>query len=173
MDNRGLLEVYYGTGKGKTTAALGLSLRAAGQGKRVLIIQFFKKRFTGELATLQCIPRVTVFQFGTGEFISRCEPGKDDRKEFLIGWELAKREMIAARYNLIVLDELTYAFHFGILDWNDCAEVLRNHPETVEVVVTGRSAPEELLAMADLVTEMRMVKHPAGKGIGPRQGIDF
>lgn len=173
MRNQGLLEVYYGNGKGKTTAALGLSLRSAGREKQVLILQFFKKRFTGELAALQCIPGITVFQFGSGNFILRNEPGEEDRIEFLTGWEIARKALISEQYSLVVLDELTYAFQYNLLSWQDCEFVLQKRLEQIEVVITGRNAPQPLLEMADLVTEMKMIKHPAERGVPAREGIEL
>jgi len=169
----GLLQVYYGNGKGKTTAALGLVLRAAGHGWPVLVIQFFKKSLTGELVAVQYLPGVDFFQFGTGKFISKSHIEEADRREWILGWDMATEHLSSGRYRLIILDELAYAFSLGLLQWKEAAHALQERAPGTEVVITGRSVPQELLTLADLISEIRMVKHPLQRGVCAREGIEY
>ncbi len=169
----GMIQVYFGNGKGKTTAALGLIMRAVGHGWPVLVVQFFKKRFTGELVSVQYLPGVDIFQFGSGEFIMGGKVEEADRKEWLLGWEMVKKHLLGGKYRLIILDELAYAFTLGLLGWDECARILSERAAGTEVVITGRTVPEELVSAADLVSEVRMIKHPAQKGVCAREGIEY
>lgn len=171
--NRNLIQVYYGDGKGKTTAAIGLMVRAVGQGMKVLLLQFFKKNMTGELIALQYLPGVRCFQFGTGKFLINRELEEEDRREFLMGWQLAQQALSSGEYDLLILDELTYAFSCQLLTWGDFRKVMETRSEQTEVVVTGRAVLPELIEYADLVSEIVMVKHPFQKGIPARKGIEF
>ncbi len=172
VNKSGLIQVYFGEGKGKTTAALGATLRAAGQGMRVLLIQFFKKRFTGELASLQLLPGVDVYQFGSGKFISG-EASPEDQKEFLLGWHIAQEALKGGEYDLVILDELPYAFYYQLLTWEEFKEALGQKNSEVELIITGRKVPEELIAIADLVSEIKLIKHPWEKGIPARRGFEY
>jgi cob(I)alamin adenosyltransferase len=110
--NRGFIQVYYGDGKGKTTAALGLAVRATGQGLKVLFLQFFKKNLAGELISLQYLPGITLYQFGSGKFILNRQWQEEDYQEFLMGWEMAKRALHTEDYDLLIMDEFLYAFTY-------------------------------------------------------------
>lgn len=172
VDELGLIQVYFGEGKGKTTAALGTLLRAAGQGMKVLLIQFFKNRFTGELASLQLLPGVDVYQFGSGEFISG-EASPEDQREFVLGWHMAQEVLKKGEYDIIILDELPYAFFYHLLTWEEMEKALKQKNPKIEVIITGRKVPEELIAIADLVSEVRLVKHPFSRGITARRGLEY
>jgi len=170
---KGLLQVYTGDGKGKTTAALGLALRMAGQGGCVAFIQFMKGwDFYGEIEGLKRIPGIRHERTGTPDYVYRGQESPVDRAEALRGLGLA-HECLAGAYDLVVLDELNVALDYGLLDLEAVLQVLRSRAPHVEVVVTGRGAPEELVAMADLVTEMKEVRHPYTRGIASRRGVDY
>lgn len=172
-EDRGLIQVYFGNGKGKTTASLGIALRALGHSLPVLFIQFFKRQFTGEMAAFQCIPQGEFYQFGSGEFLIGREVNLEDQREFEAGWELAKRALREGTHRLVILDEIVYAFSFNLLSWGEFEQVLRERKPQVEVVITGRRVPEQLIEMADLVTEMKEIKHPYNQGIKARAGFEF
>jgi cob(I)alamin adenosyltransferase len=171
---KGLLIVFTGNGKGKTTAALGMALRAAGQGMRVLILQFIKGAWRyGELDALERLPEVLIKPLGTG-FTWNKGNLDEDRKLAQTGWREAAGEIERADYDLIILDELNIVLAYGLLPLEPVLEALKNRPSGLHVVVTGRNAPRELLDLADLVTEMRQVKHPYhDQGIPAQKGIEF
>jgi len=170
---KGLIQVYTGHGKGKTTAALGLSLRMAGQGGRVAFIQFMKGwDFYGEIEGLKSIPGLRHERTGTPDYVYRGQESPVDRAEARRGLDLA-RECLAGGYDLVVLDELNVVLDYGLLDLEAAMQVLRSRAPHVEVVVTGRGAPEVLVAEADLVTEMKELRHPYAKGVVSRRGIDY
>ncbi|MGV8074384.1 MAG: cob(I)yrinic acid a,c-diamide adenosyltransferase [Syntrophobacteraceae bacterium] len=171
---RGLLIVFTGDGKGKTTAALGMALRAAGHGMRILILQFIKGAWSyGEIDAFAKIDNVTLKPLGTG-FTWEKETLDEDRELARIGWEEAAKEIQKANYDMIVLDELNYVLHYGLLVEGPVIEVLKSRPRNLHVVVTGRNAPDDLISLADLVTEMRLVKHPyRDQGIKAQEGIEF
>lgn len=172
--NKGLIIVHTGNGKGKTTAALGLALRAAGHGMKVLILQFIKGAWSyGELSALERFPEVKIQALGTG-FTWAKESLDEDRELARYGWELAATEIRRGDYDIVVLDELNYVLAYGLLPLEPVLDALKDRPRNVHVVVTGRNASEELIRMADLVTEMRQIKHPyQDQGIKAQQGIEF
>lgn len=172
-EERGLVQVFFGDGKGKTSAALGVLLRAAGHGKRVLFLAFFKGRFSGEIAAVQFIPGVEYYQFGTGEFVCGGKLSPQKIQEFQCGWYFAQRALLEGTHDLVVLDEFLYAFSWGLLSWEAFSAVLLCRKPWVEVVVTGRDAPGELLAVADLVSEIRNIRHPLEQGIQARRGFEY
>jgi len=171
--NRGFIQVYYGDGKGKTTAALGLAVRATGQGLKVLFLQFFKKNLTGELISLQYLPRITLYQFGSGKFILNRQWQDEDYQEFLMGWEMAKRALHTEDYDLLIMDEFLYAFTYQMLSWDDFFQELNTRKQKIEVIITGRKVIPQLLDYADLVTNMVLIKHPYQQGIPARKGIEY
>lgn len=173
MPEKGLIQVYYGEGKGKTTAALGLILRAVGHNWRVLLIQFFKNTFSGEIASLQCLPGVTVYRFGSREFVREEEISEDIRREFLCGWYLVQEALRSREYDLIVLDELPYAFFYDLLSWEEFQKIMETRNPQAEIVITGRRVPEALIEVADLVSEIRAVKHPYHQGVSARKGVEY
>ena len=170
--DRGYLHVYTGEGKGKTTAALGLALRAVGNGARVFIGQFMKSGIFGEILALQLFhPMVRIQQFGTGRFIQGGIAG-EDRKSFQKGIHAIKNIFISGNYHLVILDEINMAVSLGLLSVRELLEIIKLKPKNVELVFTGRYAPPELLEIADLVTEMREIKHYYQSGVVARTAIE-
>ena len=171
---KGLLIVFTGNGKGKTTAALGMALRAAGHGMRTLVLQFIKGLWNyGELKSLEGIKEISIQPLGTG-FTWKKENLDEDRELARIGWEKAQNEISEGNYDMLVLDELSYVLSYGLLDLDPVLEVLRNRPEHLHSVITGRNAPGPLIDAADCVTEMNPVKHHyQDQGIKAQKGIEF
>jgi cob(I)alamin adenosyltransferase len=169
----GLLIVFTGNGKGKTTAALGMSMRAAGHGMRVLILQFIKgSRTYGELQSMRKTEEVEIIQLGTG-FTWKKENLDEDRRLAQAGWEKAVFEINRQYHDIIVLDELNIVLSMGLLPADKVIETLKNRPDRAQFVVTGRNAPEALISIADLVTEMREIKHPYHSGVKATKGVEF
>jgi cob(I)alamin adenosyltransferase len=171
---KGLLIVFTGTGKGKTTAALGMALRAAGHGMRVLILQFIKGGWRyGELDALERFPEIEIRTLGTG-FTWKKENLEEDRVLAQQGWEIAAGVLAQGDVDLLILDELNIVMAYGLLPLEPVLRVLQERAPELHVVVTGRNAPPELLDLADLVTEMRQVKHPYhDQGIVAQKGVEF
>lgn len=168
----GYIQVYTGDGKGKTTAALGLCLRAVGAGLRVYIAQFLKKGAYNELAALEAFSdKVKVEQFGTGRFV-RDAPDSGDRMAARKGLEAAVHAAKSGDFDIIVLDEGCVAAAKGLIAVEALLDLAVNRPATVELVITGRGADPRLLETADLVTEMKPVKHYFQQGVQARQGIE-
>lgn len=172
----GLIIVHTGTGKGKTTAALGLALRAAGYGFRTLMIQFIKGSWRyGELDAADMLaPLVDIVPMGKG-FIRMDQggPSDEDRKAVTEAWDFAKARIQSGGYEMIILDEITYVMDYGLLEVKDVLEVLRTKPKALHLVLTGRNAPPEIIEAADLVTEMKEIKHPYQQGVKAQKGIEF
>ncbi|MGY1453067.1 cob(I)yrinic acid a,c-diamide adenosyltransferase [Streptomyces sp. SS8] len=178
--NRPLLAVHTGTGKGKSTAAFGLALRAWNQGWPIGVFQFVKsaKWRVGEERALRVLGASgeggTVAWHKMGEGWSWVQRGIESSEEAAReGWEQVKRDLAAETYRLYVLDEFAYPMHWGWVDTGEVVEVLRTRPGVQHVVITGRNAPEELIAAADLVTEMTKVKHPMDAGQKGQRGIEW
>ena len=170
----GLTIVFTGNGKGKTTAALGLALRAAGHGKKVAIIQFIKERTdTGEALALATLgDRIELHVTGSG--FSWAQRDHDAFKEVAQeGWRLAQAKIASRAYDLIILDELTYLVHFGLVPEAEVLAAIAAKPPYLHLVITGRHAGPGLIAAADLVTEMQEIKHPYQRGITAQPGIEF
>jgi cob(I)alamin adenosyltransferase len=171
---RGLIQVYTGEGKGKTTCALGLGLRAIGQGLKVYVIQFLKGRKTGESqAAIRLAPELTLRFFGRPGFGRLRSPTPEDLELLQEAWDLASRIIAAGEHDLVILDEINLALAFGLLPLAEVLETLSRRPPRVEVILTGRNAPPELLEIADLVTEMRLLKHYFQAGVPARAGIEW
>jgi cob(I)alamin adenosyltransferase len=171
---KGLIHVYTGHGKGKTTAALGLAMRAAGQGLRVYIIQFMKGwPHYGELESVRRHPNVTMRQFGRPDYVSKEHPEPVDIRMAEEALEYAREIVMSGHYDLVVLDEINVALEWHLIRLEDVLSLLDQKPEKVELILTGRYAHPEVVARADLVTEMREIKHPYHKGIVSRRGIEY
>ena len=173
-NKKGLLIVFTGHGKGKTTAALGMAVRAAGHGMRVLILQFIKGAWAyGELQSLGKMEEIEIKPLGTG-FTWEKESLEEDRRLAEAGWDEAVSEIKRGYYDMIVLDELNVVLSYGLLSTEAVVEALANRPFGPHIVVTGRGAPAGLIAIADLVTEMKEIKHPFGdRGLKAQKGIEF
>ncbi len=169
----GLVQVYTGDGKGKTTAALGLALRAAGHGLRTYIGQFLKGRPTGELKAAKLLePYLTIEQFGEADFVlTRGDP----RQAALArrGLQRIRQILASGEYDIVVLEEINVALELELIPLEDVLALMEERPSEVELVLTGRGAPQELISRADLVTEMVAIKHPYQRGVKARLGIEF
>jgi len=184
--SRGLVQVYTGTGKGKTTAALGLAMRAAGHGLRVCFVQFLKGGWdSGERQGAQRLsPEIEIHAFGAAEWGDRSQadedtpwwklpPSEDDRQQAQEGMLFARRAVTGEDYDIVVLDEVLGALKFGLVSLEELLALICARPSKVELILTGRDAPDEVLKAADLVTEMNAVKHPYDRGIEARKGIEY
>lgn len=170
----GLVEVYTGNGKGKTSAAFGLALRATGRGLKVFVIQFIKGGFDyGELHALSNLPNITLKAYGRGKFITSKPPDKDDVKLAHEALTLAKEIVQNGKHDIVILDEVNVALHLKLIELHDVVEVIKNKAENVELILTGRDAPEPLIELADLVTEFKEIKHPFSRGYRARKGIEY
>lgn len=170
---KGLLQVYTGDGKGKTTASLGLALRASGHGWKVLMIQFMKGRVYGELPAVEALPNITIEQYGRDEFVDKRNPEAVDVEFAEKGFERAKDALSSGEYDIVILDEINVAVDFKLVSIQEVIDVIKGRAAGVEVVCTGRYAPAELIEIADLVTEMKEIKHPYNNNIPGRLGIEF
>ena len=170
---QGKVQIYTGDGKGKTTAALGLALRACGSGYHVYVAQFAKGMHYGELDALaRFADRVTIRQFGRECFI-RNDPTPEDVRLAREGWDEVQRVVAAKPPDVLVLDEIGIALHYRLVSLEQVRELIRRRPEGMELVLTGRKVPPELFDLADLVTEMREIKHYYRDGVPARRGIEF
>lgn len=171
--SHGLVQVYTGDGKGKTTSALGLALRAVGRGLKVYMIQFLKGEDTGERhAALRLAPEFTIRRFGRCGFVRKGQPDPHDVAQAQEALALARQLIGSGAYDLVILDEINVALYFELLSVAEVLDVLQSRPPHVEVVLTGRYAPPEIIAAADLVTEMKNIKHYYERGIPAREGIE-
>ncbi|MCE5250072.1 cob(I)yrinic acid a,c-diamide adenosyltransferase [bacterium] len=170
---KGYIQVYTGDGKGKTTAALGLALRAAGAGLKVFVAQFGKGRECGENRALDRLgDSVAVRRYGSGRFITEA-PGSEDIHRAAEGLGEARDILVSGDYDLVILDEANVAVHLGLFSADDLLDVMNAKPGQVELVITGRDADPRVIERADLVTEMRMVKHYYSRGVKARRGIEL
>jgi len=171
---RGLVQVYTGDGKGKTTAALGLALRAAGYGLRVHIVQFLKGwEHYGELAGVKLLPSVTLRQFGRSGFVNPKRPLPQDYDLARAALADVRAAMLSGEVDIVILDEVNNALELGLLPVEAVLALLDERPANVELVLTGRGAPAAIRERADLVTEMQAVKHPYDSGLVARKGIEY
>ena len=169
---KGYVHVYTGNGKGKTTAAIGLAIRAAGAGMRVYIAQFVKGMRYSELDALDRYhDRITLKQYGRDCFIEQ-EPAQEDIQAARQGLEEVKGILASGDYQMVILDEANIATRYNLFSADELIELVRTKPESMELVITGRNADPGVIAVADLVTEMKEIKHYYNRGIEARKGIE-
>ena len=173
--NRGLVSIFTGDGKGKTTAAIGTAVRAAGHGLRVFIVFFAKgdQFFNGEAKVLSRLPNVTIASYKHNGWIDKENVSPEDRELARAALSSAREAMLSGNYDLIVLDEINIAINYNLVSLDEMVKFINDKPANVELILTGRYAEPELVQMADLVTEMLMVKHPYTSGVKARKGIDY
>jgi len=172
---KGLIQVYTGNGKGKTTAALGLALRAVGHGLKVLVVQFMKGNIAyGESESAQKLsPFLTIKRMGQKTFISRAHPIPTDLQLAQEGFFIAKKAIENEEYDIVILDEINVAIDYGLIPLSDFLHLLDTKPSRVELILTGRNARPEVIERADLVTEMIDRKHYYREGVSARKGIEI
>lgn len=171
---QGFVQIYTGNGKGKSTAAIGQAVRAAGFGLKTYIAQFMKEFPYNELNSLKHLSEwITIEQFGGDEFVYKKElPGTEELAKAKKGLAIAKEKMFSDEYDIIILDEAIVAIYFKLITTENLIEFIKSKPVNVELILTGRYCPEELIELADLVTEMKEVKHYYQKGLTSRRGIE-
>jgi cob(I)alamin adenosyltransferase len=172
---KGLIQIYTGNGKGKTTAALGLALRAVGHRMKVLMIQFMKGNIRyGELESAKKLaPYLIIKQVGRETFISKSNPDPKDLQMAQEGFGVAKKAIQNKEYDIVILDEINLAIDYGLISLEDLLQLMDSKPETVELILTGRNVKSEILKRADLVTDMVDKKHYYDKGVPAREGIEI
>jgi cob(I)alamin adenosyltransferase len=172
-DELGMIHVYTGDGKGKTTASIGLGLRATGHGYRVLMIQFMKGQINyGELEAVKNLPNFDIVQFGRADFVDKKNPAEIDVKLARDGLEFTRKAMNERKYDVLILDEINVAVEWNLIGVKDVCDLLESKPDHMEIILTGRHAPQSFIDIADTVTEMKEVKHPFTKGVLARKGIE-
>jgi len=173
---QGKVQVYTGTGKGKTTAAMGLALRAAGRGLKVFICQFMKGRETGEALIIKerLSDLIEIHQCGGEEFITdRNSPPAEAVRMAREALSLSRRALVGGEYDLVILDEVNVAVYFNLIKEEEVLALIKEKPSQVELVLTGRRAPASVMEAADLVTEMKAIKHYFEEGLSARKGIEY
>ncbi len=179
MAKKGLIIVHTGNGKGKTTAAIGLAVRAWGDGFRILILQFIKGSWKyGELATLKALAdvdgRIEIRPLGIGfTRNAAAEEAREHRQKAQAALQEAAVEITSGRWDMVILDEINYALKFGLLEESEVLDILAKKPVDLHIVLTGRDALSTIIERADLVTEMKLIKHPFEQGIRAQKGIEF
>jgi cob(I)alamin adenosyltransferase len=172
--HRGLVQVFTGDGKGKTSAAIGIVIRALGHGLKVYIALFMKGDYLyGERQVLSRLPGVTLESFGSSQFIDPDNIKPEEKAEAARALAAARRAMLSGEYDLVVLDEVNLAVAFNLLGVDEVLRFLEAKPEGVELILTGREADKELVRAADLVTECLKIKHPYDGGVGGREGFEY
>lgn len=171
---KGYVQVYTGNGKGKSTAAIGQAVRAAGYGLKTYIAQFMKEYPYSELQSLKLLSDfITIEQFAGDEFVYRKElPNKTELDKARRGLEIAKAKMLSSKYDLIILDEILVSIHFGLFNDEEVLTFIKMRPKKIELILTGRYCPDKILEAADLVTEMKVIKHYYQNGVLARKGIE-
>ena len=171
---RGLVQVYTGDGKGKTTAAFGQALRALGQGFRVCVIQFMKGRKYGEcLAAERCLPNLTIHLSGLDSFVMRDKPAPLDIDLAEQGLALARHVVASGDFDMVILDEINVALDFKLIPLAAVIDLIEGKPAALDLILTGRYAPPEILALADTVSEIKEIRHHYHAGIKERAGIEY
>jgi len=172
ISEKKFVQLYTGNGKGKTTAAIGLAIRAAGHGMKTYIGQFMKGQVYGELTALENHPFITIEQYGDTKCIRKEDVTQNHMDQARQGLDRIKDAMLSGQYDMLVMDEINVTVWFGLLSAEDVLDVLNKRPDNIEVILTGRNAPREFIEAADLVTEMKEVKHYYTQGILARDGIE-
>ena len=174
-ERKGLVQVFTGDGKGTTTAALGTVLRAAGHGFKILVIFFIKGESSeGEFKTLPTLPGVEVAKFGMHKWIRDTDNvSPEEKAEAKAALEAAHKAITSGKYDLVVLDEINMAVYFKLITADDVIRLAKDKPSHTELILTGRRADSRIMEIADLVTEMKSIKHPYEKGIKAREGIEY
>ena len=171
---KGLVEIFTGDGKGKTSAALGVALRALGQGLCVHIVFFMKGDFPyGEQKTLSELSNITFDRFGFQDFVDPTNVKPEEKEEARKALEAAGKAMLSLKYDVVILDEVNVAVAWKLIDIDEVIKLIHDKPEKVELILTGRYADPRLIELADLVTDMVKVKHPFDKGILSRKGFEY
>ena len=173
---RGMIHIYCGDGKGKTTAATGLALRAAGCGMKVLFARFLKNENSGELSILDSVPEIEVLHLerSYGFFNTLTDEEKEEvRQMYGQLWDLIKEKISGGQFQMLVIDEFMAAYRYGLIGREEALDLLTGKPEALELVLTGRNPGPELTELADYVSEIRKVKHPFDHGIMARRGIEY
>jgi len=174
LSTKGLVQVFTGNGKGKTTAALGTVIRALGHGLRVYIVSFMKGDYPyGEWNILSQLPGVDFARFGSRGFINSKNITPEDREQARRALAAAREAVLSGSYDLVVLDEVNLAVAWKLVELDDMIKLINDKPRNVELILTGRKADAKLIQLAELVTECRNIKHPYEKGIKARQGIEY
>ena len=172
--DKGLVQVFTGEGRGKTSAALGAVVRALGNGLRVFIVAFMKAgQPSGEWEILAGLQNVSVARFGTRTFVNPDNPGPEDREQAAQALKAAREAMLSGDYELVVLDEVNVAVAWKLVELDEVLRLIEDKPGNVELILTGRSADKEIVRAADLVTEMLNIRHPYEKGTVARKGIEY
>jgi len=172
--NQGLVQVFTGNGKGKTSAALGAVLRAVGHGLKVYIVFFMKGKYPyGEFSTLPKLPNVDVASFGLRCLINPADINPEEIEQAKLALSAARKAMLSGNYDMVVLDEVNVAVYFKLIELDDVVRLIGDKPRNVELILTGRYADAKLIELADLVTEMVKLKHPYDKGVKARKGIEY
>lgn len=171
MKDKGYIQIYTGNGKGKTTCALGLSIRAICNGYNVFFGQFLKGQDYSELKAVELLPNFTIRQYGSSHFVFN-NPSKEDINLAKEGLVDIKNEMLNGKYDIVVMDEVNIAIHKNLISVDDVIDILKLRPENTEIILTGRYAHQKLIEIADLVTEMKEIKHYYTQGVMSRDGIE-
>ncbi len=170
----GFVFVYTGNGKGKTTASLGLAIRAVGHGRKVMIIQFMKGRDYGEtLALEKYLPDIKLYKCGQDSFVKKTKISPIDIELARKGFEFAREAVLSEKYDLVILDEINVAIYYKLVPLQEVLDLIKNKPEKIDLGLTGRYAAPEVIELADLVTEMKEIKHPFSQGVSAREGFEF
>ncbi|WP_027363734.1 cob(I)yrinic acid a,c-diamide adenosyltransferase [Desulfotruncus alcoholivorax] len=173
--NKGLVQVYTGNGKGKTTASLGQAVRAIGHGYKVFMLQFMKgSKDYGEIKTAEkYLPNLIIVQSGLETFVSKENPSQADIDLARQGLATAQKVIKEGHYDLVILDEINVALDFNLINLDDVLEMIKTKPDHVELILTGRYVPPKILDHADLVSEVSLIKHPYYQGVSARKGIEY
>lgn len=169
-----MIQIYTGNGKGKTTAALGLAMRAVGHGLKVIMLQFMKGKINyGELEAAKSLPGFTIEQYGRPDFVNPEKPEQEDIRLAEEGLRRATDVIARKKYDFVILDEIIVAVSFGLITVQDVIKLIKNTPKDMELILTGRYMPPELEQHADMISEVREVKHHFQTGASAREGIEY